>query len=92
MTHWPAELSKAGDNGFQKCKKTKEDGKRLRLSYIIYIYNRMVYFASNFHSTVETTVNRTQKDGTRSAIKCPAPVADYNEFMGRVDRADQLMA
>lgn len=52
--------------------------------------NKIVHFASNFHSTEEVSVKRTQKDGTRLDVKCPSIVADYNKHMGGVDRADQL--
>lgn len=38
----------------------------------------------------ETTVKRTQKNGSRLDIKCPFIVADYDKYMGGVDRADQL--
>ncbi|KAG5893518.1 hypothetical protein JTB14_017228 [Gonioctena quinquepunctata] len=45
--------------------------------------NKIVHFASNFHSTEEVTVKRTQKDGTRKDIKCPSIVADYkNTWVG----------
>ncbi|KAG5863997.1 hypothetical protein JTB14_022119 [Gonioctena quinquepunctata] len=54
--------------------------------------NKIVHFASNFHSTEEVTVKQTQKDGTRKDIKCPSIIADYNKHMGGVDRADQLRA
>ena len=45
--------------------------------------NKMVYFASNFHSTEEVTVKRTQKDGTRIQVKCPSVVADYNNPLSK---------
>lgn len=40
--------------------------------------------------TKVVTVLRTTKDGTRKPFPCPAACADYNKFMGGVDRGDQL--
>jgi hypothetical protein len=54
--------------------------------------NRVVNLSSNFHSTQETTVKRTQKDGNRIEIKCPMVISDYNKYMGGVDKADQRRA
>jgi hypothetical protein len=54
--------------------------------------NRVVNFSSNFHSTQETTVKRTQKDDNRIEIKCPMVISDYNKYMGGVDKADQRRA
>jgi len=34
-------------------------------------------------------VRRTQKDGSRSEVQCPLPVAQYTRRMGGVDRFDQ---
>lgn len=53
--------------------------------------NKVVYFLSNFHDLNETgSVRRRQKDGTLKEISCPKMVYDYNQFMGFVDKADQL--
>lgn len=54
--------------------------------------NRIVHLASNFHGVEETTVTRTQHDGSKITIKCPVVIKDYNNFMGGVDKADQLKA
>lgn len=40
--------------------------------------------------TKESIVQRTQKDGTRRSVSCPAAFDLYNKFMGGVDRGDQL--
>lgn len=37
-------------------------------------------------------VLRTQKDGTRTEVDCPESVAEYNRYMGGVDKFDQLLA
>ena len=36
------------------------------------------------------TVLRRQKDGTRITVPCPLSIIDYNQFMGGVDRGDQV--
>lgn len=54
--------------------------------------NRVVYLASNFHGSEESTVSRTEHDGSKKNIKCPLVIKDYNTFMGGVDKADQLRA
>ena len=36
------------------------------------------------------TVNRKQRDGTSLEVPCPASIISYNNFMGGVDRGDQL--
>jgi hypothetical protein len=44
-----------------------------------------------FHPKVEvTTVQRTQKNGTREAVSCPMVVKEYTKRMGVVDRFDQV--
>ncbi|XP_051171925.1 piggyBac transposable element-derived protein 4-like [Leptopilina boulardi] len=37
-----------------------------------------------------TEVKRKNRDGSRSNISCPEVIADYNKYMGGVDRFDQL--
>jgi len=36
------------------------------------------------------TVLRRQKDGTRKSFACPVATASYNQYMGGVDRGDQI--
>ena len=36
------------------------------------------------------SVLRQQKDGTRIPVPCPLSIIDYNNFMGGVDRGDQV--
>ena len=36
------------------------------------------------------TVLCRQKDGTRITVPCPLSIIDYNQFMGGVDRGDQI--
>ena len=52
--------------------------------------NKCVSVLSNFHGTEISSVQRTQKDGSKSQFPCPEAVADYNKFMGGVDKADML--
>ncbi|XP_035229066.1 piggyBac transposable element-derived protein 4-like [Stegodyphus dumicola] len=41
------------------------------------------------NSGIITSVNRTQKDGTKTEVPCPKAVAVYNDIMGGVDCFDQ---
>ena len=36
------------------------------------------------------TIQRHEQDGSRTNVSCPAAVALYNSYMGRVDKNDQL--
>ena len=36
------------------------------------------------------TVNRRQKDGTALVVECPSSIKMYNQYMGGVDKGDQL--
>ena len=40
--------------------------------------------------TLENTVQRKQKDGSKKEVPCPVALRQYNIYMGGVDRADQL--
>ena len=40
--------------------------------------------------TAQTTVERKQHDGTKKVVPCPVVLRRYNNFMGGVDRADQM--
>lgn len=35
---------------------------------------------------------RTNREGRKEEVKCPKAIADYNTYMGGVDRFDQLMS
>ncbi|KAL3210038.1 hypothetical protein MRX96_052300, partial [Rhipicephalus microplus] len=49
-----------------------------------------VHLLSNFHDPTETVeVSRNLTKGSSVAVVCPKPVADYNQWMGAVDRFDQ---
>ena len=45
---------------------------------------------STNQSPAEVSVCRRQKDGTRIEIPCPEAIKVYNEYMGGVDKNDQL--
>lgn len=54
---------------------------------------KSVMLASNMHNpSVQTQVSRTNKKGVKEMISCPQVVADYNAYMGGVDRFDQLLS
>ena len=46
--------------------------------------------STNTQPTGTGTVLRRQKDGSRIPVPCPEAIISYNEFMGGVDRGDQL--
>ena len=46
--------------------------------------------STNTQPTATGTVLRRQKDGSRIPVPCPEAIISYNEFMGGVDRGDQL--
>ncbi|XP_030751366.1 piggyBac transposable element-derived protein 4-like [Sitophilus oryzae] len=51
---------------------------------------RSVYLLSNFHSPFGTTeVNRKEKNGTTTKVRCPQALSDYNANMNFVDKFDQ---
>lgn len=52
--------------------------------------SKAVNFISNFHGITTTTVQRKQKDGTKTTVSCPQVVKDYNAHMGGVDKHDML--
>ena len=51
---------------------------------------RVLVAATNADPTSEVQVLRKNKDGSRTAVRCPPAVALYNRYMGGVDRNDQL--
>ena len=46
--------------------------------------------STNTQPTATGTVLRKQRDGTRIPVPCPQAIISYNEFMGGVDRGDQV--
>ena len=55
-----------------------------------WIDSKPVHFISNYHGVTATTVNRREKDGKKAIVSCPNVVKDYNNYMGGVDKHDQL--
>jgi len=51
---------------------------------------KLVFLSSNFHEPMSyDIIQRKEKYGKKSNIKCPTSIIDYNKFMGGVGRADQ---
>lgn len=67
--------------------RTKQD-----VAFIVWQDTKEVLLLTTaFHPKVEvTTVQRTQKNGTREAVSCPMVVKEYTKRMGGVDRFDQV--
>jgi len=54
---------------------------------------KSVVVVSSMHNPKkERSVLRTNKRGVREPVNCPESIADYNTFMGGVDKFDQLMS
>lgn len=52
-----------------------------------------VIIISSLHDpSVTCKISRTNKKGEKEELRCPKPVADYNVYMGGVDRFDQYMS
>ena len=89
-------------NRKQYPKEISEEAKRLRRGEFLFRQsgnivavawkdNKVVNVVSTLaNADNTTTVNRTQKDGTRLTVPSPRNVALYNEYMGGVDHGDHL--
>ena len=52
---------------------------------------KLVYLMStNAQADGGTTVRRKSRDGSTQQVSCPESVALYNQFIGGVDKSDQL--
>ena len=51
---------------------------------------KVVTVMSTTSQPESSTVLRRQKNGSRIPVPCPTSIMDYNNFMGGVDRGDQL--
>lgn len=61
------------------------------ITAVVWCDRQPIYFLSTYHDPAMTTsINRKNKDGTVTAVKCPQLVVDYNRFMGGVDHNDQM--
>ena len=49
-----------------------------------------IVIVTNSNSITPTTVQRKSKDGTKNTIPCPQSIQLYNQYMGGVDKNDQL--
>ncbi|ETN22011.1 hypothetical protein PPTG_20871 [Phytophthora nicotianae INRA-310] len=52
--------------------------------------NTIVYFLASHVIAEPTTVRRRERSGPPSNVPCPGVVAEYQRYMGGVDRHDQL--
>lgn len=52
--------------------------------------NTIVYFLASQVVADPTTVRRRERNGEASNVPCPGLVAEYQRYMGGVDRHDQL--
>ena len=50
----------------------------------------VMVMSTNCQPSSYGTVNRKQRDGTSLEVPCPASIISCNNFMGGVDRGDQL--
>ncbi|KAG3243500.1 hypothetical protein PI124_g11686 [Phytophthora idaei] len=57
---------------------------------LAWVDNRAVYFLASQVGTEMTTVQRREKSGEQSAVPCPGIAAEYQRYMGGVNRHDQL--
>ena len=55
---------------------------------LLWLDNRVV--TPNAQPNQLDTVQRKERDGSRQTVRCPAAMALYNQYMGGVDRNDQL--
>ncbi|CAH1998105.1 unnamed protein product [Acanthoscelides obtectus] len=61
------------------------------ISLLKWTDKRAVHILTNYHDlTVTSTVQRKQKDGTKTPVPCPMALVDYNSNMSFVDRFDQM--
>ncbi|GBP23585.1 PiggyBac transposable element-derived protein 4 [Eumeta japonica] len=62
------------------------------VAFVIWQDTKEVLFLTNaFHPNVNiTSVTRTQKDGTKTDVGCPAVVKQYTKRMGGVDHFDHI--
>ena len=67
--------------------------KQERLIIVWWQDRRDVYVSSRMHNMSATTVMKRPKgEREKQPIPCPTAIADYNEYMGRVDLSDQLLS
>jgi hypothetical protein len=76
-------------------KKSKRGQYEHRLSdtglfYLQWKDSKVVNFLSNYHGNDVVNVNRTIKNGSKVQVPALSVVADYNKYMGGVDKSDML--
>ena len=73
------------------CRGDSEIVQRDGIAAMLWRDNRVVTLLStNTQPHEEEVVQRRQRDGSRVDVRCPAAVARYQQYMGGVDRNDQL--
>ena len=88
--HFPNELKPLTKKGLKK-RGDSEVRQVGNLVVSLWQDNRPVTMLStNAQASANITVQRRQKDGSRTEVPCPESVVLYNRYMGGVDRGDQL--
>ena len=74
-----------------QCRGESKTVQREKVTASSWMANKIVTVMSTTSQPSATgTVLRRQKDGTRLSVPCPEAILTYNQYMGGVDRGDQL--
>ena len=74
-----------------QCRGESKTVQREKVTASSWMDNKIVTVMSTTSQPSATgTVLRRQKDGTRLSVPCPEAILTYNQYMGGVDRGDQL--
>ena len=87
---FPPELKKHTKKGFKERGNSMTYQHRNLTATVWQDTKPVVIMATNSDPTTPTTVERKQRDGSKSTYPCPTSVYMYNKYMGGVDHNDQL--